>query len=78
MRQADNECDIQCNLLWDGFGRWVAGYTWKPYINSTRNGIPLLRISRENGCSDFWDCLGGLTLVMIVKWYSRQLLTNHK
>ncbi|CAH3121487.1 unnamed protein product [Porites lobata] len=43
MRQADNECDIPCNVLWDGFGRWVAGYTWKPYINSTRNDCTFLK-----------------------------------
>lgn len=49
MRQADNECDIPCNVLWDGFGRWVAGYTWKPYINSTRNGTSYFRNPRENG-----------------------------
>ena len=38
MRAADNECDIQCNLMWDGFGRWVTGFKWKPYINFTRQG----------------------------------------
>lgn len=38
MRAADNECDIQCNLMWDGFGRWVNGFKWKPYMNFTREG----------------------------------------
>lgn len=38
MRAADNECDIQCNLMWDGFGRWVGSFKWKPYINFTREG----------------------------------------
>lgn len=38
MRAADNECDIQCNLMWDGFGRWVTGFKWKPYMDFTREG----------------------------------------
>ena len=38
MRQADRECDIQCNLVWDGFGRWVTGYKWLPYMNFTGEG----------------------------------------
>ena len=38
MRQADKECDIQCNLVWDGFGRWVTGYKWLPYMNFTGEG----------------------------------------
>lgn len=38
MREADNDCDFQCNLLWDGFGRWVTGYKWKPYMNFTEQG----------------------------------------
>ena len=29
-------------------------------------------------CNDFWVRLGGQTLVMIGRWYSRQPLTNHK
>ena len=38
MRAADNECDIRCNSMWDGFGRWVTGFKWKPYMNFTREG----------------------------------------
>lgn len=38
MRQADRECDIQCNLVWDGFGRWVTGYKWLPYMNFIGEG----------------------------------------
>ncbi|KAL9970244.1 hypothetical protein ACROYT_G022585 [Oculina patagonica] len=42
MRAADNECDIQCNLMWDGFGRWVGSFKWKPYINFTREDYSYL------------------------------------
>jgi len=43
VREADNDCAIQCNLLWDGFGRWVTGYTWKPYMNFTGEDYTFLR-----------------------------------
>ena len=32
MLRADGECGLQCNLMWDGFGRWVDGQ-WRPYMN---------------------------------------------
>lgn len=35
MRDADNECNVYCNVLWDGFGRWGNDYKWKPYLNSS-------------------------------------------
>ena len=38
MRAADNECDIRCNSMWDGFGRWVTGFKWMPYMNFTQEG----------------------------------------
>ncbi|XP_068696464.1 uncharacterized protein [Montipora capricornis] len=46
MREADNECGLQCNLVWDGFGRWGNDNQWKPYINSK---IPDNAIMRNHG-----------------------------
>ena len=63
MRQADNECDIQCNVLWDGFGRWMAGYTWKPYINSTRNGISYFRNPKEEWVQTLGAVISGIVWV---------------
>ena len=36
------------------------------------------RMSTSFRCSDFRDRLGTQALVMIGRWYPRQLLTNHK
>ncbi|XP_020625642.1 uncharacterized protein LOC110063029 [Orbicella faveolata] len=59
MRAADNECDIQCNLMWDGFGRWVTGFKWKPYMDFTREDYTTLANQRKQhdhtvGRGVFW------------------------
>lgn len=28
------DCDVKCNLMWDGYGRWVQN-TWKSHAKGT-------------------------------------------
>ncbi|KAJ7379664.1 hypothetical protein OS493_014068 [Desmophyllum pertusum] len=86
MREADNECDIQCNLMWDGFGRWVNGYKWKPYMNFTRADYTSLRNQHKHyyhavGRGVFWvygDSLSYYFYESIVSPMRRLCLTVFK
>ena len=46
--------------------------------SARRNSPPLGRMGTSFGRSDFWDRSGGQALVMIGRWFSRQLLTIRK
>ena len=43
------------------------GYMWSSRSNSILQFLE--RKGESFGCSDFWDHLGGQTLVMIGRWY---------
>ena len=32
----DLSCNIECNFMWDGFGRWL-GRNWKPFLRRKLN-----------------------------------------
>ena len=32
----DLSCNIKCNFMWDGFGRWL-GRNWKPFLRRKLN-----------------------------------------
>ena len=33
---SNTDCDVKCNFMWDGYGRWVQN-KWKPYFKGAYN-----------------------------------------
>ena len=57
----------------------VRVFAWFIYATSVSSTPETMRgMGTSFRCNDFWDSLGGQTLVMIGRWYPRQPLTNHK
>ena len=48
MVQADNDCNVQCEKLWDGYGRWNSPSKWSPDLREVNlhvlNGTLLMMI----------------------------------
>ena len=42
----DLSCNIKCNFMWDGFGRWLRR-NWKPFLRRKLNYIVVWFVSKS-------------------------------
>ena len=70
IRKGDSSAkNRSCQLQLRGRYLSIRSYQYKPSIPHFKNTVGI--IVTTIGRSDFWDCLGGQALVMILCWYSR-------